>query len=570
MQLNSSNSTLSLMFSLAELRNLQVDKHNDLTISCDRHAIIAFSSGEGMYRIADTKWRFKAGTCILLPPGSEMEWHAGESEIEGYMVSFDVFGWGDRAPLPIVDKQWPYYRPLIASPASRLLEPIKRLRPLSAQASQAGKMRQLIWLQEIICLLLELNEQAIKLSSADESDRLRLTVGYLNEHYLDQVTVDQLAQMADMGRSKYSLAFQLAMGKKPLEYLNDLRIEKAKQLLEGNEQPLREIARQVGFNDEYYFNRRFTKRIGIPPGLYAKLSRTPAAEIGTVPSTVLPSARTKRIVVTGYTLGELLILGIKPVGAELTVIGRQVVFGDLLHGVADVGLLGDPAIIEELRPDIIILGSKLHRHHEKLGLIAPTAILDSNQKTYARLFAVAELLGMSDKALEWIEGYERRWQSMWASSASGIRPGETASVVLLHMGKLYVMGMSGFAASLYHPQGFKASISALDIHASGDAFRKIEVDNLSDLEGDRLFLLADPREINNKHMLWLMDHPKWRTLEAVQQGRYHIADSSWNFDDPVTRDRLLYAMPSILRFRSDMCDNASSFSVARVALEHAK
>lgn len=510
-----------------------------------------------MYQIADTKWSFKAGTCILLPPGSEMKWHAGETVIEGYVVSFDAFGWGDRTPLPIVDKQWPYYRPLIGSPASRLLEPIKRLRPLSAQASQAGRMRQLIWLQEMICLLLELNEQAIKLSSAEESDRLRLTVGYLNEHYLDQITVDQLAQMADMGRSKYSMAFQLAMGKKPLEYLNDLRIEKAKQLLEGNEQPLREIARQVGFNDEYYFNRRFTKRIGIPPGLYAKLSRTPAADIGAVPSAVLPSARTKRIVVTGYTLGELLTLGMKPVGAELTVIGRQVVFGDLLHGVADVGLLGDPSIIDGLRPDLIILGSKLHRHHEKLGLIAPTAIIDSNLETKARLLAVAELLGMTEKASEWIEGYERRWESMWANRASEIRPGETASVVLLHMGKLYVMGMSGFAASLYHPQGFKVSSTAWGIHDCGESFRKIEVDNLAELEGDRLFLLSDPREINNKHMLWLMDHPKWQSLEAVQKGRFHIADSSWNFDDPVTRDRLLSAMPSILRARSEAGDNVS-------------
>ncbi|MGW8440674.1 helix-turn-helix transcriptional regulator [Paenibacillus sp. S33] len=63
--------------------------------------------------------------------------------------------------------------------------------------------------------------------------------------------------------------FRKITGKKPLHYLTELRLNHAKRLLLDCKWPLREIARQVGFSDEYYFNRRFRQMTGIPPGKYA-------------------------------------------------------------------------------------------------------------------------------------------------------------------------------------------------------------------------------------------------------------------------------------------------------------
>lgn len=514
-----------------------------------------FAAGEGHYRIADTKWMLEAGLCTLLPPGSEIEWHAGSAGVQAHAVFFDVYGWGERKPLSVVEKEWPYYRPIVVTQASRLHDSMNRLRLIPSHTSGSERLRQQILLQELICLLLEMNEQAAKLSAAEEAGKLRLTIRYLNEHYLDNVTVEQLARMSGMGRSKYSAAFQLSMGKKPLEYLNDLRIDKARKLLASSELPLREVARQVGFNDEYYFNRRFTKRIGIPPGMYAKLSRAPASDFIHSRFSAL-SSTPQRIVVTGYMLGELLTLGIKPVGAELTVMGSQVVYGDLLQDVADVGILGEPSLIKELRPDLIVLGSKLHRHHARLSTIAPTAILDGGQSTSERLISLAELIGKRDEAMAWIADYESRWQTMWTDIPADIERGETASVLLLLKSKLYLMGMSGFAATLYHPQGFRPSSKALELIGNEEPCIEVQAESLAAIGGDRIFLLADAEEISNHNVIRLMDNPNWRALDSVKKGKYHIADSSWNFDDPVTRDRLLAILPNILRLHSIRSDKS--------------
>lgn len=84
----------------------------------------------------------------------------------------------------------------------------------------------------------------------------------------------------------------------------------------------------------------------------------------------------------------------------------------------------------------------------------------------------------------------------------------------------------------------------------------MQAESLAAIGGDRIFLLADAEEISNHHVIRLMDNPNWRALDSVKKGRYHIADSTWNFDDPLTRDRLLPVLPSILRrhsIRSDKC-----------------
>jgi YesN/AraC family two-component response regulator len=60
------------------------------------------------------------------------------------------------------------------------------------------------------------------------------------------------------------------MGIGPLEYLQLLRIEKAKKLLMDNSKSLKEIMEKVGFVNEVSLIRVFKKYEGITPGLYRK------------------------------------------------------------------------------------------------------------------------------------------------------------------------------------------------------------------------------------------------------------------------------------------------------------
>ena len=539
----------ALLFARAAVEPLLCPAGGRSRYACGRHLLAAFSGGRGAYRLGDAEWPIVPGLCVLLPPGCELELLGGSADLHGYAVSFDAFAWGDAAPLAAVDRGWPYHRPVVFANASRFLEPIRGLRRPDAEEGAAAAMRRSIWMQELICALLEEYEASVEQAEAGEEHGVRLTIRYMHEHYRENVTVDRLARMAGMERRKYSAAFQAEMGQKPLEYLNLLRIDEARKLLGDVGRPLREIARLVGFNDEYYFNKRFTKSVGVPPGTYVRLSRGDNEETRPAHASAQASG-SRRIVVTGYALGELLALGLKPIGAEMTIIGSQVVYRDLLRGVKDVGWQGDPERIAPLHPDLIVLDCRLNRHYDRLNGIAPTAVLDNSLSSEQRLLSVAELTGRRPDALEWIASHEQRRRDVWKNLSGSLRLGESATVLLVHWGRVYLMGMSGFAVTLYHPRAFRPSASVSELIACGEPYRELDGEALPKVDGDRVFLLADAREIGNGNVRKLMDSPAWRGMDAVKEGRVHVADSSWNYDDPITRDRLLAALPGIMRVHS--------------------
>ena len=53
-----------------------------------------------------------------------------------------------------------------------------------------------------------------------------------------------------------------------VSYVTQLRINRAKELLAASEMKIRDIAQAVGFEDEKYFSRRFTKEVGMSPNEY--------------------------------------------------------------------------------------------------------------------------------------------------------------------------------------------------------------------------------------------------------------------------------------------------------------
>lgn len=90
---------------------------------------------------------------------------------------------------------------------------------------------------------------------------------YLEAHYVDNVTLDELSALA--GQSKYHLlrCFTRHMGISPYSYLETLRIDQARRLLERGV-PLAEAAQRTGFADQSHFTRFFKQVTGVTPGQY--------------------------------------------------------------------------------------------------------------------------------------------------------------------------------------------------------------------------------------------------------------------------------------------------------------
>ena len=60
------------------------------------------------------------------------------------------------------------------------------------------------------------------------------------------------------------------MGKPPNEYIIELRLQFAKNMLSGTNMSIKQISEHIGYNDPYFFSRLFKKHIGISPQEYRK------------------------------------------------------------------------------------------------------------------------------------------------------------------------------------------------------------------------------------------------------------------------------------------------------------
>lgn len=105
-----------------------------------------------------------------------------------------------------------------------------------------------------------------KQQQEDQTTRLIMdSMQYIREHYAEQLERDQLARMASLSPSYYSIMFKRYSGYTPMEYMNKVRLDHAKQKLRSNREPISTIARDVGFQDPLYFTRLFSREVGMSP-----------------------------------------------------------------------------------------------------------------------------------------------------------------------------------------------------------------------------------------------------------------------------------------------------------------
>jgi len=101
--------------------------------------------------------------------------------------------------------------------------------------------------------------------------KMGAVIDYLNDHYHEPVTRDELVNIADMSCASFCRIFKDTTGLSPMNYLIRLRIEKAAELLaENKEIRIIDVATKTGFENSAYFSRKFKEILGVAPKEYHK------------------------------------------------------------------------------------------------------------------------------------------------------------------------------------------------------------------------------------------------------------------------------------------------------------
>lgn len=109
-----------------------------------------------------------------------------------------------------------------------------------------------------------------EMRKADENDPVAQSINFMLEHLNKKLKLEEIATETGLSASHYSRLFQNRTGHPPIDYFIQLKIQRACRLLDNSGWMIADVAREMGFDDQFYFSRVFRKVMGMSPAGYRK------------------------------------------------------------------------------------------------------------------------------------------------------------------------------------------------------------------------------------------------------------------------------------------------------------
>jgi len=221
--------------------------------------------GKGEYETGNRKYQLTAGNAFLIYPGDSTVYRADREDpwnycwigFSGYQAEYILSRMGFSRESHVVKFQ--DLAPLVECITGMLQTHVITL------ANELA--RESLLLRFFSIALRQLPEKAEDRLHA-QSAYAKVTMRYLNDHYMHKIKIADVADYVGVDRSHLSKCFHTEYNMSPQEYLVTLRIRKAKELLRDTNQSVGSIAVQCGYQDALAFSKMFRKHVGISPSEY--------------------------------------------------------------------------------------------------------------------------------------------------------------------------------------------------------------------------------------------------------------------------------------------------------------
>lgn len=237
-------------------------------------------SGKENYRIDDTIYTVEEGDVLILNPGvmHQAIVSSPSAPATEFFVGFSDIKLEGLAPNTMLLKDG---SPIFHTAGDLRQKLFKLCMSIAAEHSVYAEGRYFMlhsYLVQMLLLFIREQIQPVALTggfsfdSANKKYVIEQIVGYLEEHYSEKISLDQIA--ANMYLSPYyiSRVFKSETGDTPIRHLINIRLEHAKELLKaGWTGSIQEVAAQVGYDDVYHFSKLFKKKYGVSPSHFRSI-----------------------------------------------------------------------------------------------------------------------------------------------------------------------------------------------------------------------------------------------------------------------------------------------------------
>lgn len=145
---------------------------------------------------------------------------------------------------------------------------IQRLHSLIFEGSSEFEREEALLL--LISYILENYGQPFLRTVSPNGEEVERVCKFMDEHYGEHIVLDELCRVGRVSRSTLLRSFAKYRGITPYRYLQSVRINRAKELLEQGSPPI-EAAAATGFSDQSHFTNAFHTFFGLSPAAYGKI-----------------------------------------------------------------------------------------------------------------------------------------------------------------------------------------------------------------------------------------------------------------------------------------------------------
>lgn len=234
--------------------------------------VVVIVHGEGVFSVNGLRIPVKAGQTIIYNSNVvHEEQFSNGSDIQCFSISISGLRLqGIREDALIADSDYPCfelgdrYNEIIAIIEAMFHEYAYPMRN-SARSAQVLLIALLSILLDIVSMPREIPKQTL------ESELCRQVINYVNVHFLENITLQQIADDIHFSVSHMCHVFKEQVGYSPTQYILYRRIGEAQTLLETTQLTAAQIGIRTGFADPSYFNSVFRKKVGMSPMKYRRI-----------------------------------------------------------------------------------------------------------------------------------------------------------------------------------------------------------------------------------------------------------------------------------------------------------
>ncbi|MED1915863.1 AraC family transcriptional regulator [Bacillus thuringiensis] len=510
------------LFLLKDIQQITLSQAEEWLFSGEStHAILIVTKGTGrMLDESDQANNMPEGSVLIIPRESSRQVRADTEDPLRFLVfCFDVLQQQD--PLTnayIPNRSWQLdQKQNVFSQIDNCTELALTLYAHQQTSEPLEVFQNQIRFQQLLHLIWRHAERQAAVETSTVIDQ---TISYIHANYAESISLDDLANRAGLTPRYYAELFKKKVGKSPIDYLTSCRMEHAKTLLRESNKRLREVARLVGYADEFYFSRRFKQQIGVSPTVFVRMNQKQLAPV------------------TFHYAEYLLALGIRPIGAP----EEQVLYLREQLRVKEADEIvslpeNTPDLIKPLQPTFILTESI--RDCAAFSKIAPTFALPwLAQDVFGHLNMLADMFDRKDRAHSWLKQHEQKVVKAKQCIDAHIQKNETFLILNVRPTSLLAYGARNIGHVLYKSLKLTPPKMIQEELQRNPNFWATQINEaqLSQYAADWLFVHIFDDDLSRSHFKKLMEQDVWQQIPAVQKGQVAVLNPIWFSYDPLSLD----------------------------------